>query len=193
MADVSLTIVAFGIGLILFIIAPVVVFLGGDWIPFYNPTGIILYRSKISLPNVKDLSRSFSYVKSKFSSNIFKPEPQFRKIGDNLYAFRCNPFRFHRDRTMSRIIRFDPTTNEMEITGYLSWVSLLLLLAIFIVFITSGLIGEFSLRGVLFVFFAIIMIGGMWFVLPYNTDVSFTKEVEKYIKEYFGRSSQHWR
>jgi hypothetical protein len=192
MVDIPLTTVAFGIGLVLFIIGSVVVFLGGDWIPFYYPTGIIIYRSKTSLPNVKDLSRSFSYVKSKFSSNIFKREPQFRKIGDNLYAFRCNPFRFQRDRTMSRIIRFNSATNEMEILGYLNWVSLLFS-AIFIIFFISSLIRQFSLQSILYALFAVVVFGGVGFIWPYNTDVSFTEEVEKHIKEYFDKSSRHWR
>ena len=174
------------------------------WEPLFFHYGIPIYRKRIHLSGMTDISASLRGLKAKIAPTFWHGYIETKKTGNNQFAFRYSIlefkiFRYMHSPSMRTMVRFDSSTKILEIKGYLNlgWLFSPLPFLFFIVFFVSFLLQRNSLPALVsnpfsltnaFVFLSLVIFGAFTFfgfVRSYFIDKEVNDKIYKLIQQYY--------
>jgi hypothetical protein len=159
------------------------------WFPAYLRDGIPIYRKKIFIYPITDISNCLKPLEESLKATFWHKSVEFHVLDSNLYAFRYKPlelrfFSYRHLGIMRRILWFNASTGEFEIVGFIYWSHILLLGALCfagIDAITMGLTTSDLLLGALF----FILLFALLITISYSIDSHVNDKIFFFVEEHF--------
>jgi len=193
--------ILFAVGVLLFGVSAVSEYiLGMLWIPFYYRNGFQVYRQRIIIPKVDDISNGLKYLSKNLRVGFLKLNAlEFYQLDPNYYAFRTvlafawGPWRW-RGGLMRQSLDYDPKTGELTIVGYLNFSPAIW--AVLLIFAWAGgllqIEGNFVQAFFMAFIFSIVTLGAVFLlvVLSYNGEVKLNRLIETNLLQYFQKEQR---